>query len=711
MYQFHKADKISLKMKAKAVLDNFIKSDPTKNDINTNWCTIKSILNNLLNDYVPYRTTKSRHNLPWITNEIKRSMRKRDRLFHRARKSYSNIDWANFRKFRNSVAKTIISSHKNYINNIIGSNLVENPKCFWSYVRLKRTDNIGVPTLKTGNKVCNSDIDKAEALNDHFHSVFSIPNRKITLFDGVSPFESIPSLSIDACGVLSQLRQLNPNKAQGPDELSPQLLKLVAEELAPALTIIFQQSYDLSSTPKDWNSAIVTPIYKKGLKSDPSNYRPISLTCICCKIMEHIMLSHIAKHIAKNNIIINEQHGFRNKLSTITQLINTTTDWANTLNNKGQTDIIFLDFSKAFDKISHKFLLSKIHHYGIRNHTLSWIGAFLSNRTQTTVVNGVHSSYVEVASGVPQGSVLGPMLFLLYINDINNAIKSQIKLFADDSVLYRNIRNQNDQVILQNDLDTISSWAEKWLMELNINKCSVLSITLKRNSIFHDYNIIGATLRRVTNHDYLGVTILSDLNWLRHVTKISNKASRTLGLLKRTLSPCSQNVKSIAYKMLVRPQLEYASEVWSPYTMKCIKKIEQIQRNSCRFIFHEYCRDTDTSLLINRLNLDSLYARRLIQQATMFYKIHYSLVDICPPSYIQHANHISSRTDHPLKYCNKNPLQINAYKYSFFPRSMFIWNRLPCSAVSHVIPSVDNFHKFAIPAIRDMQPLYGAALI
>ena len=166
------------------------------------------------------------------------------------------------------------------------------------------------------------------------------------------------------------------------------------------------------------------------------------------------MLSQIAKHIAKNNIIINE-HGFRNKLSTITQPINTTTDWANTLNNKGQTDIIFLDFSKAFDKISHKFILSKLHYHGIRNHTLSWIGAFPSNLTQTTVVNGVHSSYVEVASGVPQGSVLGPMLFLLYINDINNAITSHIKLFADDSVLYINICNQNDQVILQNDLDTI----------------------------------------------------------------------------------------------------------------------------------------------------------------------------------------------------------------------------------------------------------------
>ena len=163
------------------------------------------------------------------------------------------------------------------------------------------------------------------------------------------------------------------------------------------------------------------------------------------------------------------------------------------------------------------------------------------------------------------------MLFLSYINDINNAITSQIKLFADDSVLYRNIHNQNDQVILQNDLDTISSWAEKWLMELNINKCFVLSSTLKRYSIFHDKNTLGAMLKRVTNHDYLGVTISSDLNWLRHVKFFYIKASRTHGLLKRTLSPCSQSVKSIAYKMLVRPQLEYASEVWSPYTMKLNK--------------------------------------------------------------------------------------------------------------------------------------------
>ena len=162
----------------------------------------------------------------------------------------------------------MLNQSYHHIKIILTISLVENPKCFWSYVKLKRTDNIGVPTLKTGTKVCNSDLDKAEALNNHFHSVISIPKGKISLFDGVSPFESIPSLSIDTCGVLSQLRQLNPIKAHGPDKLSPQLLKLVAEELAPALTIIFQQLYDLSSTPKDWNSAIVTPIFMNGLRSD-----------------------------------------------------------------------------------------------------------------------------------------------------------------------------------------------------------------------------------------------------------------------------------------------------------------------------------------------------------------------------------------------------------------------------------------------------------
>ena len=180
-------------------------------------------------------------------------------------------------------------------------------------------------TLKTEIKVYNSDSDKAEAHNKHFHSVIGKPKRNMTLFDSVSPFESIPSLSIDACGALSQLKRSSPNRAHEPDEVSPQLLKLVALELAPDLTIIYQQSNELSFTPKGCNSAIVSLISRKGLRSEQSIHRPTSPTCICSKIMEHIMFSHIAKHIAKNNMLINDQHGFRNKLPIITQLIIATT--------------------------------------------------------------------------------------------------------------------------------------------------------------------------------------------------------------------------------------------------------------------------------------------------------------------------------------------------------------------------------------------------
>ena len=209
VYQFHRADGMSLKMKARAVLDKFMGSDPTGDDIDAGWCTIESIQGGLLDDYVPYGTAESRHGLPWMTGEIGRGMRGRDGLFHRAGKSDSNIDWADFRKFRSSVAKAIMSSHENYVGNVIGSSLVGGPRCFWSCVGLKGTDNVGVPTLRAGTGVCNSDIDGAEALSDRFHGVFGIPGRKVALFDGVSPFVSIPSLSIGACGVLSQLGQLN----------------------------------------------------------------------------------------------------------------------------------------------------------------------------------------------------------------------------------------------------------------------------------------------------------------------------------------------------------------------------------------------------------------------------------------------------------------------------------------------------------------------
>ena len=230
-------------------------------------------------------------------------------------------------------------------------------------------------------------------------------------------------------------------------------------ELAPALTILYQQSIDTGEVPVQWRQAIVaivTAIYKKGAKSDPSNYRPIFLTCLCCKMLEHIVLSHVAKHLSQKNILLDSQHGFRARLSTVTQLITSVHDWATTLEHRGQTDVILLDFSKAFDKVSHHHLSVKLDFYRIRGSTQRWINAFLANRQQAVSVNVRHSPWGKATSGVPQGSVLGPALFLLYINDIQDNIHSQIRLFANDSIIYREIKDHDDHLILKQDLQILA---------------------------------------------------------------------------------------------------------------------------------------------------------------------------------------------------------------------------------------------------------------
>ena len=196
--------------------------------------------------------------------------------------------------------------------------------------------------------------------------------------------------------------------------------------------------------------------------------------------MEHIVLSHMAKHLSSNNILINEQHGFRQRFSCETQLISAIHDWAKSINTCSQTDVILLDFSKAFDSVPHQRLLMKLDYYGIRGNMLMWIKAFLSNRSQSVSVNGIQSSSKPVLSGVPQGSILGPVLFLLYINDISSSVKSRLRLFADDCILYSEIREVQDCWALQDDLEQLSLWSNTWQLNFNVKKCYQLGITCKK---------------------------------------------------------------------------------------------------------------------------------------------------------------------------------------------------------------------------------------
>ena len=263
IYNFNRADLDTLKACTEEFCKDFLESNPLNKSVDSNWSSIRDNLQSLMDSHVPSKMKSGKRNLPWITNSIKRQMRKRDRLFRLARKSNTTVSWRYFRQYRNSLTKTIKLAHVNYINNIIGESIVDRPKTFWSYVKLMRTENLGTPVLRTETKLCTTDADKAEALNQHFQSVFTPPSEVPVPDKGSSPFPSVPNLIIHQEGVLKQLNQLNPSKASGPDELPPRLLKTVAEELSPALTVLFQQSIDSGTVPSQWRQAIVTSIYKK----------------------------------------------------------------------------------------------------------------------------------------------------------------------------------------------------------------------------------------------------------------------------------------------------------------------------------------------------------------------------------------------------------------------------------------------------------------
>jgi len=290
----------------------------------------------------------------------------------------------------------------------------------------------------------------------------------------------MPYLIISQHGIQNLLSTLDVQKASGPDLISPYILKHCTNEIAPILQVIFTQSLPTSSLPYDWLLANICPVFKKGNRSSASNYRPISSTSICAKTMEHIIYHSIMDHLNQNNILIENQHVFRSNHSCVTLLITLTEDISYTLDHQKQIDIILL---KAFNSVPHQRLLTKLRHYGINNSTLAWIEHWLTRQSQCVVLDDETLNPVPVLSGVPQGTVLGPQMFLLYMNDITKDIGSLLHMFADDCLLYRVIESIEDTTKLQQDLNTLSEWANNWQLNYNVTKCAVIQCTRISNPI------------------------------------------------------------------------------------------------------------------------------------------------------------------------------------------------------------------------------------
>lgn len=675
-----KADLNAIKEDTRTLATEFKNTPYT--DIESMWHAFKTKITEIITKRVPSKLTCSKYTNPWMNSTIKRTIRRKQKAFKKARKSNSKRDRDRYKRLQKEVQWHTRRANRQYMQDIISDSSPDNKKKFYSYIKSKGQEMVGVAPLKNIAGFIRSDSkSKASILNQQFSSVFTREPTENLPDKGPSSHPSMSSITVREPGVRKLLQNLNCHKAAGPDEIPTRFLHLAADELAPILTRLFQFSLDSSEVPQDWRDANVVPIYKKGDTHIPANYRPVSLTSITCKILEHIVHSNIMSHFDTNHILRDNQHGFRKRRSCETQLLTTVDTIAKYLSAGTKVDAILLDFEKAFDKVPHSRLLYKLDFYGVRGPLNQWIKSFLSNRKQQVVLEGTKSDQDDVISGVPQGTVLGPLLFLAYINDMPDCTSSDIRLFADDSLMFRVIKSTNDKTRLQQDLEALEQWERTWLMRFNASKCYVLHISSNRKIDHqHQYILHGQVLQSVDHSKYLGVTVSNNLSWDKHIQNVAAKGNRTLGFVRRNLKDCTPQLKAASYCTFVRPGLEYAATVWDPHLQTHIDSLEQIQKRAARFVKNDYKSRTPGCMteMLRSLDWNTLQQRRKEARLGMLYRIQHDLVDIPKDKYLPLSNQSKKNTSDSITRIRfyQERTTGRMYTNTFFPRTIVDWNGL-----------------------------------
>ena len=465
-----------------------------------------------------------------------------------------------------------------------------NPKRFWTFAKCFK-QNKGLPVLISNGSRVSGDIEKANLLNKTFASKFSDPGAAV--YPDVPAYvgDRLTEFRVSEEAVRHLLRNLVVSKACGPDGLSARILRECADELAAPLCKIFRLSLSSGIFPEHWAEANIVPIFKKGVRSDPGNYRSISLLPLCAKIFEKVVSDQIFQHVQP--CLSPFQHGFIPNRSCATNLASFLSHGWAAISNKCQLDTVYTDFTSAFQSVNHKLLLYKLQNmYGLDGVALQWLASYLGRRKQRVVLNGKVSEWVPVVSGTPEGGHISPLLFSLYVNDLPSVISTNCLLFADDLKLFHEIKSQNDVLTLQKDLDAVTRWAADWKLNLNAAKCKSFKITLKRNFIDSSYSINGTTLENVSTIRDLGVILDQNLNFSDHVSSVVAKANRALGLIFRTFQSASPRCKLdklaaiAAYNANVRSILEYCSIIWGGAAKTHLVRVERVQHRFLMWLAH-----------------------------------------------------------------------------------------------------------------------------
>uniref|UniRef100_A0A1Y1KS26 Reverse transcriptase domain-containing protein n=1 Tax=Photinus pyralis TaxID=7054 RepID=A0A1Y1KS26_PHOPY len=548
------------------------------------------------------------------------------------KKFNTDYDRKEFCRLRKLVKVQIRTSFNTYISDAQNS-LVNNPKAFWSFIRSRKGDSRIPGIMHLADETYSTPQDIVNGFKNYFSTFYRNPGDASSSPVSCTNAPCIHLPQITDIMVNEALAKLKDKQTAGYDEIPCFLVKDCRPILISPLCTIFNLALRSQHFPSIWSIAKICPIHKTGKQSDIANYRPISILCAFSKVFEMVLYDFIYPLV--RNYISPHQHGFMRHRSTTTNLACFTNYACHILDNHGQVDVIYTDFQKAFDTIDHSIIINKLDSIGFSQSLLQLFTSYLSHRSQYVTYNDFTSDLYVASSGVPQGSNLGPLLFLIFINDIGAAISNHFLLFADDLKLYYSISSINDCLFLQDRINAIFSWCIANNLHLNIKKCKVISFTRRRNPVLYDYTLNAVSLNRVVSTTDLGVVFDNELRFAEHVRQVSSSATKTLGFLIRN----SKNFTNLhtmfsLYYSLVRPKLEYCCLIWYPIYDVHIKAVEGIQRKFLKYMSFRVdgvypARGSSQELLLERFSFESLSKRRISNSIKFLHGIITNHVD-CP---------------------------------------------------------------------------------
>ena len=586
-------------------------------------------INHAINAFIPVRSVLRSTYPQWFSPRLRSLIREKKRAHKVFKRSCAHSDYMDFSHLRSQCKAALHRDHRFYIDGV-ESAVTSNVSNFWKFVNTKRGGH-GIPGMVHLDQTSvMTHSSAADLFADFFGSVYTRSFGVLpALNPGLSPGAgvNIHSLSISIGDIYSKLDSLDSAKSPGFDGVPPLFLKECRFILSRPLWHIFNSSLRCGIFPTAWKTSLVTPVFKAGDHSDVKNYRPICKLSVLPKLFEEIVTEHATPLLT--NVICDEQHGFVPERSTVTNLAVYHCFVSAALDAGLQVDTVYTDFRKAFDTVDYDILLQKLSAIGISGSFLAWIRSYLSDRVQVIKIYDKLSAPVNVCSGVPQGSHLGPLLFLLFINDLKDVFQDcKFLMYADDLKIFRTISCGLDSSKMQDDLMRFEQWCTANMMRLNTAKCVVMRTHRANRVMLSTYRLSNTPLIDVDEVCDLGVTFSTKLDFRNHYRNIACKAMKTLGFIAHFARHFRQ-LKSLKllYVALVRPQVEYASVIWNPKHKLYVNLIERVQHKFLRmamratgtpmqFYDHDYgpalCKTRLITLSNRRVCADLLFLYRII---------------------------------------------------------------------------------------------------